>query len=99
MELPEGSHPTLAVDASELRVGYGSHIYVFDAASAKWVDIDTRTEVYSLGIIFYELLLSSPDDSACSGLIYSGVPISAPTRVNIVSAVSFWVSAFGPGAS
>src|ERR1019366_4605282 len=37
--------------------------------------------------------ISSPEDLACSGLIYSGVPTNAPRRVNIVSAVSFWVSA------
>ena len=37
--------------------------------------------------------ISSPDELACSGLMYSGVPTSAPTRVNMVSAVSFWVSA------
>jgi hypothetical protein len=32
--------------------------------------------------------ISSPDELACSGLMYSGVPTSAPARVNIVSAVS-----------
>ena len=37
--------------------------------------------------------ISSPSESACSGLMYSGVPIITPKRVEIVSALSFCASA------
>ena len=37
--------------------------------------------------------ISSPEDLACSGLIYAGVPRGATMNVKIVSAVSLCVSA------
>jgi RNA polymerase sigma factor (sigma-70 family) len=42
LELPIGSHPRLTVDADGLTLGHGNHLYLFNAASAKWSDIDTN---------------------------------------------------------
>jgi RNA polymerase sigma factor (sigma-70 family) len=41
LELPAGSHPRPFMDSDGLRVGHGSHIYIFTAAG-KWSDIDTN---------------------------------------------------------
>ena len=40
------------------------------------------------------LSISSPVRSACSGLMYSGVPISIPISVNNVLSVRRWLTAF-----
>src|SRR5436305_1552108 len=40
--------------------------------------------------------ISRPDHSACSGLMYSSVPITVPNWVNIVRSVSRWLTALAP---
>jgi hypothetical protein len=42
LELPKGSQPMLSVDSDGLRIGHGSHIYLFENWSHKWTDIDTN---------------------------------------------------------
>ena len=43
LELPIGSHPSTVFDPDgSLRVGHGSHIYLFNVAAGKWTDIDTN---------------------------------------------------------
>jgi hypothetical protein len=42
LELPKGSQRMLSVDSDGLRIGHGSHIYLFENWSYKWTDIDTN---------------------------------------------------------
>jgi hypothetical protein len=42
LELPKGSQPRPSVDSNALRIGHGSHIYLFKNWTHKWTDIDAN---------------------------------------------------------